>query len=76
MSETVHEMDCFNCLLLGLVVFTVPDQLEAVEGFAAAADCVARGNSVGEMKWSRDFEPLDDKVIDSKSSISTTQSSQ
>jgi hypothetical protein len=43
-------------------VSTSPDKLEVVEGFVATVNCIARGNVVGEIKWSRDYEPLDDKV--------------
>ena len=42
---------------------TTPDKLEVVEGFVATADCIVRGNVVSEVEWSRDFEPLDNKVI-------------
>lgn len=40
-----------------------PSKLEVIEGFIAVFDCNVYGNLIGEVKWSRDYEPLDyDKV--------------
>ncbi len=49
--------------LPGLSASISPDKLQTVEGFVAAATCIAQGNLAGEIKWSRDYEPLDDKAV-------------
>ena len=42
---------------------TSPERVETVEGFVAVINCIARGNVIGEISWSRDYEALDgDKV--------------
>ena len=45
--------------MTGLDVSINPDKLQAVEGFLAIIDCVAKGSLIREMQWSRDYELLD-----------------
>ena len=43
---------------------TSPEKVETVEGFVAVINCIAQGNVIGEISWSRDYEALDgDKVM-------------
>ena len=51
----------------GLVVQVIPNRMETVEGFVASIDCIAQGNVVNDIRWSRDYEPLDyDQVTETK----------
>ena len=37
--------------------------MQAVKGFMAVLDCVAKGNLIQKMGWSRDYESLDQMKV-------------